>query len=192
MMRALTTIATLAALTTAVSAQTAAFKCPATGTAFLFKTGGPISVLTATGQDGDVCLYSSTTAGQTETVRSHAGLIGSVDAAGESYTKGIDLKSLWPLKVGNQTRQTVVSTGRDGKTYTTDLTMRVAAYQKVTVPAGTFDTFRVEEIKANDPAPRSHWWAPSIGRSVKEVFPDWTDRTKLKTYELTAVIPAAQ
>ena len=58
------------------------------------------------------------------------------------------------------------------------------------MPAGTFDTFRVEETKAGEPAMRTRWWAPSLGTSVKESFPDWTDRSKLKVYELVAVKPA--
>jgi hypothetical protein len=178
------------AFATAAHAQTAAFKCPATGTEFTYKTSGPDSVVVATGQEGDVCLSKSTSARRTQTVRVHWGLIGSVDPAGESFVQGIDLKSLWPLKVGNKTTQTVSSTGRDGKAYTSTVTMTVAASEKVTVPAGTFDSFRVEETKAGEATPRIHWWAPGLGISVKETFPDWTDRSKLKVYELSAVKPA--
>lgn len=168
-------------------AQTAAFKCPPAGTEFTYKTNGPDSVVVATGQEGNVCLTRSTSAGRTETVRVHWGVIGSVDAAGESYVQGIDLKSLWPLGVGNKTTQTVSSTGRDGKAYTSTVTMTVAAYEKITIPAGIFDTFRVEETKVGEATQRIHWWAPSLGVSVKETFPDWTDRSKLKVYELSAV-----
>jgi hypothetical protein len=181
---------------TAVHAQTmpqiAAFKCPAAGTEFTYRTSGPESVVVATGQEGNVCLSSSTSAGRTQTVRVHWGLIGSVDPAGESFVQGIDLKSLWPLKVGNRTTQTVSATGRDGKAYSSTVTMTVAAFEKVTVPAGTFDAFRVEETKAGEATPRIHWWAPSLGISVKETFPDWTDRSKLKVYELSAVKPAGK
>jgi hypothetical protein len=174
------------------TAQTAIFKCPAAGTEFTFKTNGPDSVVVATGQEGDVCLNRSTSDGRTATLRVHWGLIGSVDAAGESFVQGIDLKSLWPLKAGNKTTQTVSSIGRDGKPYSSTVTLTVAAFEKVTVPAGTFDSFRVEETKAGDTAARIHWWAPSLGVSVKESFPDWTDRSKLKVYELSAVKPAAK
>ena len=176
----------------AAQAQTAAFECPATGTAFTYRTSGPESVVVATGQEGNVCLSSSTSAGRTATVRVHWGFIGSVDPAGESFVQGIDLKSLWPLKIGNRTTQTVSATGHDGKAYSSTVTMTVAAFEKVTVPAGTFDAFRVEETKAGEATPRIHWWAPSLGISVKETFPDWTDRGKLKVYELSAVKPAAK
>jgi len=176
----------------AAQAQTAAFECPATGTAFTYRTSGPESVVVATGREGNVCLSSSKSAGRTATVRVHWGLIGSVDPAGESFVQGIDLKSLWPLKIGNRTTQTVSATGHDGKAYSSTVTMTVAAFEKVTVPAGTFDAFRVEETKAGEATPRIHWWAPSLGISVKETFPDWTDRSKLKVYELFAVKPAAK
>jgi hypothetical protein len=180
------------ALGGAAHAQTAAFKCPAAGAEFTYRTSGPESVVVATGQEGNVCLSSSTSAGRTATVRVHWGLIGSVDPAGESFVQGIDLKSLWPLKVGNRTTQTVSATGRDGKAYSSTVTMTVAAFEKVTVPAGTFDAFRVEETKAGEATSRIHWWAPGLGISVKETFPDWTDRSKFKVYELSAVKPAGK
>lgn len=184
------TIGSIAALVggaMSASAQTAEFKCPAVGTEFTYKTNGPESVVAVTGQDGNVCLAKSTSAGRTETLRVHWGLIGSVDAAGESFARGIDLKSLWPLKVGNKTAQTVNATGRDGKAYTSSVTVTVAAYEKVTVPAGTFDAFRVEETKAGEAIPHIHWWAPALSASVKDSFPDWTDRSKVRVYELSAV-----
>jgi len=184
------TVAATLVFASIAQAQTAAFTCPATGTAFTFKGDGHESIVVATGRDGDVCLAKRTSGGQSEALRVHWGLIGSVDAAGESYIQGIDLKSLWPLKVGNETMQTVSSMGRDGKAYTSNVTMTVAAYEKITVPAGTFDTFRVEESKVGDAAPRIHWWAPSLAASVKETFPDWMDRSKLKVYELSVVKPA--
>jgi len=173
------------------AAQTAEFRCPAPGTELTYRTGGASSVTVVTGQDGNICLLKRSEAdGRTQDIKSFWGLIGSVDAAGDSYARGVDLKSLWPLKVGNTTRQTVTATGREGGTYTSDVTMKVAAYEKVTVPAGTFDAFRVEEQKAGDATPHIHWWAPAVGFSVKETFPDWTDRTKLKVYELSATKPA--
>jgi hypothetical protein len=172
------------------SAQTAEFRCPAPGTEFTYQTGGASSVTVATGQDGNTCLTRNQSDGRTKDVKMHWGLIGSVDAAGDSYARGVDLKSLWPLKVGNKTRQTITATGHEGGTYTADVTMTVAAYEKVAVPAGTFDVFRVEEHKAGEATPHIHCWAPALAFSIKETFPDWTDRTKLKTYELTATKPA--
>ncbi|MCW5737826.1 MAG: hypothetical protein KIS73_27140 [Enhydrobacter sp.] len=181
-----------AAITGKASAQTAEFKCPAIGTQFTYQGESFGGVNTATGQDGNACLFNRTSDGKAETLRVHWGLIGSVDAQGDSFAKGIDLKSLWPLKVGNTTTGTVTVVGRDGKSYTSTVTMLVAASEKVTVPAGTFDTFRVEETKAGSTARNIHWWAPAIANSVKQSFPDWRDLTKVIVLELTSVKAAAK
>lgn len=185
-----------AMLSTAVagtaSAQSAAFKCPAIGTQFTFKAGGLERVNTATGQDGNVCLFSSVSEGKTAALRVHWGLIGSVDAQGESFAGGLDLKSLWPLKVGNKITNTVTVVGRDGKNYSSTVTIVVAAYEKVTVPAGTFDTFRVEESRAGESARNIHWWAPALAQSVKDVFPDWRAPGKAIELELTSVKSAGR
>jgi hypothetical protein len=174
------------------SAQTAEFKCPASGTQFTYKGDNFGGVNTATGQDGNTCLFSRNSDGKTETLRVHWGLIGSVDAQGDTFANGIDLKSLWPLKVGNTTTNTVTVVGRDGKSYTSTVTMVVAASEKVTVPAGTFDVFRVEETKAGSTARNIHWWAPALANSVKESFPDWRDLSKVIVLELTSVKAAAK
>jgi hypothetical protein len=174
-------------LGSAAFAQTAEFKCPAKGTTFITRGDGVDTTSTVTGQEGDACVSEHTTNGKTIVLRDHWGLIGSVDTAGESYVRGLDLKSLWPIKVGNTISQTVNGTGYDGKPYTTKVTITVTGYEKVTVPAGTFDAFRVEERKDGDAAPRIRWWAPAVAMSVKQSFPDWQDRSKLKVYELVAI-----
>lgn len=182
-----------AALVAAISvgsaavAQTAEFKCPDKGTIFVTRSGGVDEQTVATGQEGDACTSRRTSGGTAMVLREHSGLVGSVDAAGESYVRGLDLKSLWPLKVGNKISQPVNGIGHDGKPYTTTVTITVAAYEKVTVPAGTFDAFRVEERKADDSAPRIRWWAPEVSTTVKQSFPDWQDRSRLRVYELAAI-----
>ena len=174
------------------SAQTADFKCPAVGTQFAYKGGAFDRVITSTGQDGNVCLFSSLSDGKTEALRVHWGLVGSVDPQGESFAGGLDLKALWPLKVGNKITSTVNVVGRDGKRYTATVTVTVAAYEKVTVPAGTFDAFRVEESKAGETTRNIHWWAPKPANSVKESFPDWRDLSKVIVLELISVKAAAK
>lgn len=169
-------------------AQTAAFKCPDKGTTFVTRGDGLDTTSVATGQDGNVCLSERRDSnGKTMVLREHWAIIGSVDAAGESYARGIDLKSLWPLKVGKTISGTVNGVGHDGKPYTTAVTITVAAYEKVTVPAGTFEAFRVEERKAEDRTPRIRWWAPALGITIKQTFPDWQDRSRLKVYELVTI-----
>jgi hypothetical protein len=189
-------IAAASVLATAVagaaSAQTAEFKCPASGTQFTYKGDSFGGANTAAGQDGNACLFKRVTEGKTETVRVHWGLVGSVDAQGDAFANGLDLKSLWPLKVGNTTRNTVTVVGRDGRSYTSTVIMLVAAAEKVTVPAGTFDVFRVEETKAGSTVRNIHWWAPALANSVKESFPDWRDLSKVIVLELMSVQAAAK
>lgn len=182
-----TALAAALSCSAAASAQTADFKCPATGTQFTFRSAGVDSTSVATGQEDGVCLLKRGSGDKETVVRVYWGLVGSVDAAGESFVRGLDLKSLWPLKVGNKSTQTVNGVGYDGRPYSTNVTLTVAAYEKVTVPAGTFDAFRVEESKAGDSRPRAHWWAPAVGMSVKDSFPDWQNPTKDKVYELVSV-----
>ncbi len=174
------------------SAQTASFQCPASGTEFTYKGGAFEKVNAAAGQDGTTCLYNSLSNGKAEALRVHGGLVGSVDAQGESFAKGLDLKALWPLKVGNKITNTVTVIGRDGKSYTSTVTMTVAAYEKITVPAGTFDAFRVEETKADSNSRNIHWWSPAISASIKESFPDWRDPAKTIVLDLVSVKPAGK
>ncbi len=187
-------VALAALLGTAVAgsacAQTASFQCPAGGAQFTYKGDGFEKVNTASGQDGTVCLYDSLSNGKAETLRVHGGLVGSVDAQGESFAKDLDLKALWPLKVGNKITNTVTVVGRDGKSYTSTVTMTVAAYEKVTVPAGSFDAFRVEESKADSNGRNIHWWAPAVSASVKESFPDWRNAGRTITLDLVSLKPA--
>lgn len=185
-------VAILAAAAGSAAAQTAELKCPAAGTQLTYKGGSFDKVITATGQDGIVCLYSSVSDGKTESLRVHGGLIGSVDAQGEAFAGGLDLKALWPLKVGNKTTKTITLVGRDGKSYTSTVTVAVVAYETVTVPAGTFDAFRVEESKAGESMRNVHWWASALAVSVKESFPDWRDLGKTIVLELTSVKAAAK
>lgn len=192
-MRSTVVAAVLAtAVAGAASAQTAEFKCPASGTEFTYKGDNFDGVNTATGQDGNACLFSRASGGKAETLRVHWGLVGSVDAQGDSFAKGLDLKSLWPLKVGNKITNTVTVVGRDGKSYTSTVTAVVAAAEKVTVPAGTFDTLRVEETKEGSSTRNIHWWAPVLSNSVKESFPDWRDLSKVIVLELASVKAAAR
>lgn len=180
-------LAATAAFASAAQAQTAEFKCPAAGTEFTVVSAGVESKMVAGGQEGTVCLGKSTSGGNTRDLRTHYGVIGSVDAAGESYAKGIDLAPLWPLKVGNKVQATVNGVGYNGQPYTAVVAIAVAAYEKVTVPAGTFDAYRIEEHKVGEATPHIHWWAPAVSSSIKQTFADWRDRSKLATYELAAV-----
>lgn len=181
----------LAAVTcaSAASAQTANFRCPSAGTLYIMSNGvGVDTEYTATGQDGDACVSQASIAGdQSKILRVYWGLIGSVDKAGDAYAKALNLKSLWPLRVGNSLTQDVHAIGYNGQPYTTKVSITVAAYEKVTVEAGTFDAFRIEELKEGDASPRLSWWAPSVAMSVKQNFPDWQTPGATRTYTLSTI-----
>jgi hypothetical protein len=137
-------------------------------------------------------LFSSLTDGKTEALRVHWGLVGSINEQGESCARGLDLKSLWPLKVGNTITNTVNGIGRDGKSYTATVTVAVTACEKVTVPAGTFDAFNVEESRAGETTRDIQWWRPALGSVVKASFPDWRDQSKVIVLDLSSVKAAAR
>jgi hypothetical protein len=170
----------------AASAQTAAFQCPPPGTSFAFKSALFEIQSTATGQDGNVCLFTQTVGDKADALRIHWGLIGSADSEGEAFASGFDLKSFWPLKVGNKVTSTV-AVPRDGKTYTSIVTMTVAAFEQVTVPAGTFDAFRIEESREGQAARSATWWAPALSHCVKEIHPHWRDHGETIVIELAFV-----
>lgn len=77
------------------------------------------------------------------------------------------LERLWPLRVRNTATVNVVvgeMTWRD--------TIKVLRAEKISVPAGTFDTFVVERReqshgKGNDEATSTYWFAPSVGFWIK-------------------------
>lgn len=87
---------------------------------------------------------------------------------------------------------TVTVVGRDGKSYTSTVTTTVAAYEKVTVPAGTFDAFRVEESKAEVEPPRRPLVGAGRVRLGQESFPDWRTPGKTITLDLVSLKPAAK
>lgn len=182
-----TALTAIFAFSSTAFAQTADFKCPAKGTGYTTRSDGVDAQYVTTGQEGDACTSERTAGGKTTVLREYWGVVGSVDPAGDAYAKALNLKSLWPLKVGNTLTQTVSATGYDGKPYTAKVTITVAAYEKVTVPADTFDAFRIEERKDGETTPRIRWWAPAIAMAVKQTFPDWQDKTKLKVYELASI-----
>lgn len=73
-----------------------------------------------------------------------------------------------PVKVGNQykTRQKVTMHALN-RTVEFDQTCNVLAYEKVSVPAGTYDAFRVRctTTAGHD---ETHWMAPALGIFIKQ------------------------
>lgn len=82
----------------------------------------------------------------------------------------VALARLWPLRLGHEVR---VPTGRGERRW--DWLVRVVDTERVTVPAGTFDTYVVEaiEVATRTPNPTStlkvttFWYAPATNAVVR-------------------------
>jgi hypothetical protein len=144
-------------------AATAEFRCPAAGTVIKNSTGGQ---LTFTEANGFRCAYTD------ETGQKHERYALFADGYGPLARKELD--ALWPLKVGNtasfRVRETISSYGSAAPDRQEDFV--VNRQERVTVPAGTFDTFVVEwteqETGANPTgALITQWYAPGVGYVVK-------------------------
>jgi hypothetical protein len=93
----------------------------------------------------------------------------------------------WPLKVGESWTSSYRLTTNDGRNLSgVSGTWRVAAEEKVAVPAGTFDTFRIERTPGNQ---SNHivirWYAPELGLIVKQIDRRTNQRGEI-VVELTA------
>jgi hypothetical protein len=70
----------------------------------------------------------------------------------------------WPLRVGEKwsSEYTLRDYSRGVHLHPSKVAVNVQTYEKVTVPAGTFDTLRIQAGE------ETFWYAPSIGWVVKE------------------------
>jgi hypothetical protein len=86
----------------------------------------------------------------------------------------------WPLAVGVAWGNDRRVRGSDGKLFTIDEKCRAASLEMVTVPAGSFQTIRVDchgfDKPADAPANRfeqSRWYSPEVKRLVKSTYKKW-------------------
>ena len=145
---------------------TAEFRCPASGTVIRNSTGGQ---LTFTDANGFRCGFTD------ETGQKHERYAVFVDGYGRLARK--EVEGLWPLKVGNTVSFHVSDNGPvqvSDKYFARDLqeTFSVGRQERITVPAGTFDTFVIDwteqETGANPTgALTTLWYSPSVGYVVK-------------------------
>jgi hypothetical protein len=143
-------------------AATADFRCPAVGTVIQNSGGGK---LTFTEANGFRCGY-------TDQNGRHERYAMFADGFGPLARKELD--GLWPLRVGNtvsfRVRETISSYGTAAPDRQEDFV--VNRQERITVPAGTFDTFAVEWTEQETgPNPTgaliTQWYAPSLGYVVK-------------------------
>jgi hypothetical protein len=88
----------------------------------------------------------------------------------------------WPLRVGDSWTQSVSMDNGSASPRTLRLKADVVAYEPVTVPAGSFDAFKIV-ITINGAPFRDGWFAPELGTSARLVAPD--GKGGLITRELT-------
>ena len=76
-----------------------------------------------------------------------------------------------PLWIGKtwDTNNSFVDVQRGVTFFNQSRRMRVAAFEDVTVPAGTFKAFRIESGQFTDASESKYWYAPSIKLVVKTV-----------------------
>jgi hypothetical protein len=147
-------------------APTAEFRCPAAGIVIQNSTGGR---LTFTEANGFRCSYTDETGQKRERY--------AVFADGYSRLARKEIEGLWPLKVGNIVTFHVNDSSSvqvSDRYFVRDLdeTFTVGRQERITVPAGTFDTFVVdwtEQETGPNPtgAATNMWYAPSVGYVVK-------------------------
>jgi uncharacterized caspase-like protein len=103
-----------------------------------------------------------------------------------------EIAKLWPLKVGNAVEASFGNARRIHR-----VKMSVPSRERLTVPAGTFETFVIEvEDRIEDKAPDAHhgiwryWFSPEIGYAVKRTYqniagprpannPEWWEATRI-------------
>jgi hypothetical protein len=82
----------------------------------------------------------------------------------------------FPLAVGQEWKQEFKSVLTSGAFYTGFVTAKITAFEKVTVPAGSFDAYKIERniesrgTDANSNITTGHvitWYAPAIGKFVR-------------------------
>jgi hypothetical protein len=138
------------------AAREAEFRCPRSGTLVQYDNG---TTLKFARQNGFHCGYADQNLKEAEKVAGFADDAKFLDA-------GLGL--LWPLSVGKQQR---VSVSAGGAYLTHNFT--VLRTERVSTPAGTFDTFVVEEEETGTGAQwakRLYWYAPDPELIVKSTF----------------------
>lgn len=96
-----------------------------------------------------------------------------------------DVAKLFPLKVGNSTSSGHAGSGPRGPFAVMDR-LEVTGTEKITVPAGTFETFVISTSMkdSNWWGQNTCWYAPEIGYCAKR---KWRSATTSSDWELTSV-----
>jgi hypothetical protein len=138
-----------------------AHACPIAGTKTKSSAGNDVL---AEGGDGFTCVFKLD---NTRTIHRYAGFAILGSPFGD--TAKLHLDKLWPLEVGKKVSyQWTPPGGRDGT-----VTFEVKRKEKVTVPAGTFDTFVVTQTVAfigSYEGEHTFYYSPETATGVKMTF----------------------
>jgi hypothetical protein len=140
------------------------FRCPVAGVVIKTSTGNSLE---SEGASGNSCKFM----GNRGEFSQYAGF-----SAGNANAKVHNAAAaIWPLKVGNKSSAQFDSenVASDNILYWQEF--KVAAFEPVTVRAGTFQAFRIESEQSNIKANGYHdkgtyWWSPDVGYIVKYTF----------------------
>lgn len=160
----------VAGLSTSAFGQAANFKCPPAGTTVEYSD---TSVAKWLGAEASFCrTENKNRSGEVTTSNWYAPTASSRSDRSSAWVDQMKPSSLWPLTVGKKisaryTGENTLGTG----TGVWDFTISVDGYEKVTTPAGTFDTFvvtnRQESLSSNFKSTWRQWYAPEPGVTVK-------------------------
>lgn len=139
---------------------------------------------TVTAIDGDLLKIKSVNPGRTPTERFAVMTSELNTVVSTSSGARMDPHSAlfsFPLTVGKSWPVTYGITTETGVKLKTETTSKVLGIEKVTVPAGEFEAYKVEQIGWSNGVSFSGgrrvsqvtWYAPSIGRVVRLEYKDW-------------------
>jgi hypothetical protein len=118
--------------------------------------------------------------------------IGGIVGLSENESVPVDrIAALWPLEVGKS-----VAYINQGNTTSWDVQLEVLRRERVTVQAGSFDTFVVQEHQKGRGSNyhesfRTYWYSPAAGGLVKFDVKLLAGTTNLKPWEALSIAPPA-
>jgi hypothetical protein len=167
----LTVCAALASLVTARADEQQEFHCPKPGTVIEYtSTGGTVVFGEADG------MWCTGTQEDGQSWRRYAMLAGA-DASWSGFIEN-HVERIWPLQLGKEINFTFQGRSSRNASAVDSATpfwyvekIVVARKEKLTVPAGTFDTWVIEDhqevSRGRVIALRTYWYAPEVGFAIK-------------------------
>lgn len=183
-------VLSLLALTpVAAYAQEAAFHAPAPGTKCEYRYKNSKLTYVFGTRDGLIVDFKISTSNRKNIPSGTFGWLISTlagDTKKVEFPNREQIEAFWPLRVGNQASWSAKARGQKW-----DFVARAVAYEKVDVPAGSYDAFVIEKTEDNvSTGPRPDktfkiWWSPELGAIVKQSSAHHANQT-LVVWELAS------